>query len=288
MTTPSKAPKATVIGWPISQSKSPMLHGYWLDHYGLTGSYDRTAVSPGDLKDWVKALRDGELSGANVTIPHKQAILEHVDVIEPMAVRLEAANTLWFEGDKLHAMNTDGFGFMAHLKSEAPQWTSKAKHALVIGAGGASRSIIDTLASDGAKTIMILNRSVERAEDLAHHFSAHWPETIFSAGAIADLNAHVSDADIIINTSSLGMTGEPNLEIDFPTAMPGKIAYDLVYNPLETPFLAAAKQAELTCIDGLGMLLHQGRPGFQKWFGSVGSTDGMPEVTPALRDHLLR
>lgn len=277
-----KAPKAFVIGWPIEQSKSPLIHGHWLKQHDLAGSYEKIAVEPQNLEKFVGSLRDQGFVGGNVTIPHKQDVLSHVDIIHDTAKRLGAANTLWFEDGKLHADNTDGYGFLANLDQQAPGWDQTSTgQALVIGAGGAARPIIDGLINRGFKTVTLVNRTRTRAEELAALFA----ELGFvDRVAVEDWDKRsvaLEGKDLLVNTSSLGMIGQPALEICLDALPTTALVTDIVYNPLETDLLAAARARDNGVVDGLGMLLHQAVPGFEHWFGT------RPAVTDALRTRIL-
>nr|WP_321442752.1 shikimate dehydrogenase [uncultured Cohaesibacter sp.] len=277
-----KAPKAFVIGWPIEQSKSPLIHGHWLREHGLAGSYEKLAVEPADLEIFIGSLRDRGYVGGNVTIPHKQAVLAHVDVIHDTARRLGAANTLWFEDDKLHVDNTDGYGFLANLDQQAPGWDQKsAGHALVLGAGGAARPIIDGLINRGFKTVTLVNRTRARADELAALFAELGFANRVAVEDWEKRSVALEGKDLLVNTSSLGMVGQPALEISLDALPTTALVTDIVYNPLETDLLAAARTRGNGVVDGLGMLLHQAVPGFEHWFGP------RPSVTKTLRSLIL-
>lgn len=272
--------KACVIGHPIAHSLSPVLHSYWIEKYQITGEYSKVDVAPGDLSLFLNRLRSGEFAGCNVTIPHKENVIEFVDQKTDIVNRLGAANTLWMEGTTLWADNTDGFGFMSHLDASQPNWRDTVETALIIGAGGASRAIIDALCQSELPKIIIANRTIDRAKSLIDHFKTFWPNTKFSASSMDSITDHICNSDVIINTSSLGMKGQPELSLDLSSCAAHTIIYDLVYNPLQTPLLAEARKCNLKTVDGLGMLLHQGRPGFEKWFGHF------PHVTDNLYTHI--
>ena len=275
--------KAFVIGWPIEQSKSPLIHTHWLSDFGIDGSYEKIAVAPQELGTFVATMQRQGFVGGNVTLPHKQAILAHVDVIHQTAKRLGAANTVWLEDGKLHADNTDGYGFLANLDQSAPGWDQKndAK-ALVLGAGGAARPIVDGLISRGSKVVTLVNRTRERAEDLAALFAdLGYGERV----VVADWeqrSACVAGQNIVVNTSSLGMIGHHPLDLSLDALSASALVTDIVYNPLETELLAQAKARGNGTVDGLGMLLHQAVPGFERWFGA------RPTVTDQLRDLVLK
>lgn len=278
----SKAPKAFVIGWPIAQSKSPLIHGHWLWEHDLAGSYEKIAVEPDNLEKFIGSLRDQGFVGGNVTIPHKQAVLAHVDVIHDTAKRLGAANTLWFEDGQLHADNTDGYGFLSNLDQRAPGWDAKeGGDALVIGAGGAARPIIDGLINRNFKTVTLVNRTRARAEELQQLFAALGFADRVLVEEWDNCSAALEGKDLLVNTSSLGMVGQPALEISLEVLPTSALVTDIVYNPLETDLLAAARARGNGVVDGLGMLLHQAVPGFEHWFGP------RPTVTDALRTLVL-
>jgi shikimate dehydrogenase len=265
--------RAFVIGYPIGHSRSPLIHGHWLEKAGLAGSYEPVAVAPEDLQAFIAALKHGSsgFAGGNVTLPHKQAVLAMVDDVDETARQIGAANTLWLEDGQLRATNTDSHGFAANLDNNAPGWDA-AQTAVVFGAGGASRAVIHALLSRDFKTIHIVNRTVEKARQLARSFGSR-----VEAHGSDQLQSLIKAADLFVNTTSLGMGGTKVPEIDF-TVMAGKaLVTDIVYIPLETPILAMARRQGLPTVDGLGMLLYQAVPGFAKWFGVT------PEVTPELR-----
>ncbi|NUS18695.1 MAG: shikimate dehydrogenase [Mesorhizobium sp.] len=263
--------KAFVTGHPIAHSRSPKIHGYWLKKYGIDGSYQALDVRPEDLAAFLGSLEQSGLSGGNVTIPHKEAAFALVDRRDEAAEAIGAVNTLWLEEGVLWGGNTDGIGFAGNLDQYAPGWAANGP-AVVLGAGGASRAVIHALKERGVRDTRIVNRTLPRARDLAVRFgagvSAHEPD------AVGDL---LADAGLLINTTSLGMHGDATLSTD-PTGLPDHaIVTDIVYVPLQTPLLAAARARGLKTVDGLGMLLHQAVPGFERWFGR------RPEVTPELR-----
>jgi shikimate dehydrogenase len=265
------APRAFVIGHPITQSRSPVLHGHWLETLGLKGSYERVDVAPEDLLSFVTSMAERGFVGGNVTVPHKTAMLALVDELDPEARTIGAVNTLWFEDGRLWGGNTDAFGFMANLDAQAPGWDTEATNAVVIGAGGAARAVVHALLQRGLD-VQIANRSVERAGDLSQAF-ARLP----TPHGLDALPALLADADLLVNTTSLGMAGAPPLSLPLSGLNRKAVVCDIVYVPLETPLLREAGALGLRTIDGLGMLLHQAVPGFERWFGQ------RPAVTPALR-----
>lgn len=272
-------PRAGVIGWPVAHSRSPRLHGFWLRQYGLTGRYDKLPVPPEDLAGFFADLpKEPGFRGVNVTIPHKIAALPLMARIDETARRIGAVNTVVVQPDgSLHGSNTDAFGFIESLKADAPaSWRADAGPAMILGAGGASRAIIVALLDAGAPELRIANRSANKAEALAAEFGAKlkpvaWDER---AGALGGVN-------LLVNTTSLGMAGQPPLEIALDDLPAAALVNDIVYAPLTTDLLARAAARGNPVVDGLGMLLHQGRPGFEAWF------DVAPAVTPELRAAVL-
>lgn len=267
--------RAFVCGHPIAHSRSPVIHGWWLEHYGIAGSYTAIDIAPAHFTRFLADMRDAGFAGGNVTIPHKQAAFAGVTRRDAAAEAVGAVNTLWLEGDVLCGGNTDAYGFAANLDEYAPGW-ARSRKAVVVGAGGAARAVIHALKTRGIADIRIANRTVERAAALAAAFASGT-----SPHGMAALPEICADADLLINTTSLGMTGNTGLPAD-PAWLPDHaIVNDLVYVPLHTPLLAAAAARGLKTVDGLGMLLHQAVPGFERWFGR------RPQVTPALRDRIV-
>jgi shikimate dehydrogenase len=265
--------KAFVTGHPIAHSRSPKIHGHWLAKYSIDGSYEAIDVRPEDFAAFLKSLGERGYRGGNVTIPHKEAAFAGVASRDHAADEIGAVNTLWFEDGLLWGGNTDGYGFAANLDQYAPGWAARGP-AVVLGAGGASRAVIHALKQRGVKDIRIVNRTLPRARELADRFGAG----VSAHGADAEL---LSDAGLLINTTSLGMHGNETLAAD-PAALPDHaLVTDIVYVPLETPLLAAARARGLETVDGLGMLLHQAVPGFERWFGRK------PEVTADLRSMVV-
>lgn len=254
--------KACVIGWPIAQSRSPLIHGYWLRKYGIEGFYTKEPVEPKDLVTFLATMKERGFLGCNVTVPHKERAFGSADIKDASAVAIGAANTLWFEGDALACTNTDTYGFMANLDWRAPGWRAVDGPVLVLGAGGSARAVVYGLLDSGRSDIRVFNRTLDRAEDIARHFGAG-----VSARAWDVRNNHVGEASLIVNTTTLGMNGVGDPEIDFRSAKKDAVVADLVYVPLETPLLKSARTHGLVGVDGLGMLLHQAVPGFEKWFG---------------------
>lgn len=265
-------PKAFVCGMPIAHSRSPLIHGHWLKRYAIAGRYDRLEVSVPDFPSFLRGIRQAGYRGGNVTLPHKEAAFALVERRDGDADAIGAVNTLWFEGDTLVGGNTDAIGFSANLDQNAPEWR-RAGRAVVVGAGGASRAVVHALASAGLDEIWVANRTVGRAEDLAARFGGQ----VQACGldALPDL---LASAGLLVNTSSGGLKGEEGVEIDVSRLPRQAIVTDIVYVPLTTPLLAKAQACGLRIVDGLGMLLHQAAPGFERWFGR------RPEVTDDLRD----
>ena len=270
MTSQTKPPAACLIGWPAAHSRSPLIHHYWLRTLGIEGGYNIEAVPPEGFADFVLRLSSRGFVGANVTIPHKERALA-LSKPDDRARAVGAANTLWFKDGELCSTNTDVEGFVNNLDACAPGW-DKASEALVLGAGGASRAVVFGLLERGIKRVHLANRTVERAQALADQFgSAVRP---VARDAIDEL---LPRAQVLVNTTSLGMHGQPPLEIDIGRLSPDAVVADLVYVPLQTPLLLAAQARGLRSADGLGMLLHQAVRGFELWFGQ------RPQVTPELR-----
>ena len=264
--------RACVIGWPIEHSRSPAIHGYWLKHYKIDGEYRAEAVRPGDLAAFLGSFAK-TYAGANVTLPHKEEALRLADNVDAAAQTIGAANTLWLdEAGKLHASNTDAFGFMTNLEQQAPGWNDKKRAVMVLGAGGAARAILYGLIEAGVGKILLLNRSRDRAESLAENFGGNIQVRDWS-----QRNEALGDAGLLVNTTSLGMIAKPPLDLDVAALPKDAVVADIVYNPLETQLLAAARARGHRVVDGLGMLLYQAVPGFKRWFGV------RPEVTPVLR-----
>lgn len=270
-------PLAGVVGWPIGHSRSPRLHGHWLGRYRLSGHYIPLGVRPEDLAVALALLPRLGFRGVNITLPHKEAALAGASEASARAQRIGAANTLTFlaEGG-YRADNTDGEGFIANLRQNAPGWKAGQGPAVVLGAGGAARAIIDALLAEGAPSIRLANRTRARAEVLAADFGPRLEVIEWSAAASA-----LDGAVTIVNTTSLGMEGQPPLDLDLALAPAAALVTDIVYQPLETPFLALARRRGLRTVDGLGMLLHQAVPGFEAWFGR------RPVVDDALRAAVL-
>jgi shikimate dehydrogenase len=271
------APVVAVLGYPIHHSKSPKMHRYWLGQAGVSGYYVPLEIHPDNFEDALKNMPKLGFRGANVTIPHKERALEIADFVSERAQRIGAANTLYFDVDgKIHADNTDGYGFITNLKKGAPEWSAKAGPALVLGAGGAARAILDALITEETPKIYLTNRTKGRAQDLAYEFDKGIEVLDWD-----NKNSVLSDVKTLINTTSLGMNGEGDLRLDFSQLSNVMTVTDIVYTPLETDLLKHAKRRGCTCVDGLGMLIYQGVPGFSNWFGVN------PQITDELRELLL-
>ena len=262
--------RACVIGWPVAHSRSPLIHGHWLETLGLSGSYERHAVSPDGLRAFVDELRAGAWAGCNVTIPHKGGMAALCDWLTPEAERLGSGNTVWREGDTLCGDTTDGSGFIAALDDELPHWDAARRRALVIGAGGAAAPIVDVLRRRGFAEVALANRTDARAEALASRVGARFVP-------YAEMASQLGGVDLLVNASPAGMSGHAPLALHVADLPDHAIVDDIVYAPAVTPLLAAARKRGLRTIGGLGMLLHQAAPGFARWFGM------RPKVTPTLR-----
>lgn len=269
MTDHPRIPLAGVIGSPIAHSRSPILHNYWLKRYGIKGHYVPLDIAQADLAEALRMLPKMGFVGLNVTLPHKETVIGLADIVTDRAALIGAANTLIFRSDgKIHADNTDGSGFVANLRQYAPDWQPKAGPAVVFGAGGAARAIIAALIEVGVPEIRLTNRTRARAEALRHDFGAKI--------AVVDWvqSAHVlDDAITVVNTTALGMIGKPEFNVSLDELNPKALVNDLVYTPIQTEFLTAAAAKGCTTVDGLGMLLHQAAPGFERWFGHRPSVD---------------
>ena len=270
MTSAAKPPAACLIGWPAAHSRSPLIHHFWLRTLGIAGGYVIEAVPPEDFGDFIRRLRVHGFVGANVTIPHKERALS-LSKPDARASAVGAANTLWYEAGELHSTNTDVEGFINNLDACAPGW-DKATDALVLGAGGSARAVVFGLLERGIRRVHLANRTGERAHALADQFGASVHPVAWDA--IGEL---LPRAGLMVNTTSLGMLGQSALELDVGKLPQNAVVADLVYVPLDTPLLTAARARGLKTADGLGMLLHQAVRGFELWFGR------RPEVTPELR-----
>ncbi|MBP0437522.1 shikimate dehydrogenase [Tianweitania sediminis] len=269
------AGRAFVCGFPLAHSRSPVIHRHWLREHGLSGSYDPVEVAPERFPTFVSELRDQGFVGGNVTIPHKEQAFRLVAKRTEEAEAIGAVNTLWFEGDVLVGGNTDAYGFGANLDERAPGW-QRCNKAVVLGAGGASRAVLYALLQRGVGNIRLVNRTLERAQALANHFG-----TGVTAVGWDDADAQLEDAGLLVNTTSLGMNGSSGPQIDLSRLPETAVVTDIVYVPLHTPLLQDASARGLRAVDGLGMLLHQAVPGFERWFGV------RPVVSDALRARVI-
>lgn len=277
MTDHPRIPLAGVIGSPIAHSRSPALHGYWLRRYGLKGHYIPMDIAQADLRDALAMLPKLGFVGLNVTIPHKESVLQLADIVTDRAALIGAANTLIFRKDgRIHADNTDGAGFIANLRQNAPNWRPAAGPAAVLGAGGAARAVVAALIEVGVPEIRIANRTRPRAEALRSDFGA---KVVVQEWVQA--SAMLDGCATVVNTTALGMTGKPEFNLSLDHLDPAALVTDLVYTPLKTQFLIEAEDRGCTVVDGLGMLLHQAAPGFERWFGQ------RPEVDDATRAAVL-
>lgn len=268
--------RACVTGSPVAHSRSPLLHGYWLEHYGIDGAYGREEVPPAEAAAFYRGLAARGYAGCNVTLPNKEIAFSVLDAADESAAALGAANTLWIEDGRLCGANTDGYGFLANLDATVPGWEGRRDMAVVLGAGGASRAVVHALAGRGFGRIVLANRTLSRAEAVAAPYGGRVrPLPLDEVGRV------LGEADVVVNCTSLGMKGADPLDLDLSPLPMAAVVTDIVYVPLKTPFLKAAEARGLRTVDGLGMLLHQGVPGFERWFGV------RPEVTAGLRDLLV-
>ncbi len=269
--------RAGVIGWPVSHSRSPLIHGYWLKRHGIDGRYDRHPVKPEDVARFLRGMREQGFAGCNVTLPHKEAAFAAVDEARPAARAAAAANTLWYENGRLVGDNSDSAGFMDNLRASVPTLALDGGIVSVLGAGGAARAIAFALLEAGAREVRLFNRTRARADALAQYFGARVKALQWDERAVRS-----QDVALLVNTTSLGMKGGEPLAMDVSALDPSCVVADIVYVPLVTPLLAAAQARGLATVDGLGMLLHQAVLGFEKWFGV------RPQVTQELRALLVR
>ena len=265
--------KAFVVGQPIGHSRSPMIHGHWLESFALPGVYERIEVRPEHLDGFLSGLAERGYAGGNVTLPHKEGAFRRAEVLTAHAERLGSVNTLWLdEAGRLCGDSTDGFGFAASLDADAPGWEDAVRTAVVLGAGGAARAIVAALLDHGVPQVVIANRTRAAAGAVARLDPAR-----IAIHPFERVDGALPAADLLVNTTQLGMAGEPPLELDLARLPSHAIVADIVYVPLETPLLANARRRGLRTVDGLGMLLHQAVPGFERWFGR------RPTVTAELR-----
>jgi shikimate dehydrogenase len=264
--------RAFVIGHPVAHSRSPLIHGHWIKEHGIDGSYEAIDIAPADLGGFIERVRVGEFVGGNVTIPHKEAVFALADTRDDLAEEIGAANTLVRRNDGLFAFNTDYLGFLGNLDQNAPGWDKGIESVVVLGAGGSARAILVALKSRDVPAIHLLNRTVEKAQTLAFDLGGR-----IECGQLGEFKAVAPSAGLVVTCTSIGMHGSSFEGIDLTLLPKSAVVTDIVYVPLETPLLAAARAAGLRTVDGLGMLLHQAVPGFEAWFGV------RPEVTPELR-----
>ena len=260
-----------LLGWPVAHSRSPVIFGHWFERYGIDARYELLPVQPEALKAFFRQFEDMGILGLNVTVPHKIAAAQFVD-LDPVGQRLGSINTIWRQDGRLHATSSDGAGFIASLDEQAPQWRS-AKTALVLGAGGASIAVVDALDAAGV-AVAVANRRPQRAELLVSRIGGQ-------AVAWESVPQMLPRTELLVNTTSLGMEGSQPLDLDLSPLPEGAVVADIVYNPLQTPLLKRAAARGLATVDGLGMLIHQATVGFEKWFGHK------PEVDAALRQKVM-
>ncbi len=264
--------KACVIGDPVAHSRSPLIHGHWLKQHGILGSYDRVQVTSAELANFLRNLEAYGYAGCNVTIPHKEAALVHVDHVDDRVERCGALNTIYMSAGKSHATTTDGIGFCANVEDHCPGFSFQGANVVIHGAGGSARPITDELLRRGARKILITNRTKSRADEISAHFGL----PVMSANG--DVSKYLPKTDLLINCTSLGMKGEGTIDLDLTLLPKSAVVADIVYVPLLTDFLKRAQDLDLRIVPGLGMLLHQAVPGFEKWFGV------RPKVTKRLHD----
>ncbi|ABS62874.1 shikimate 5-dehydrogenase [Parvibaculum lavamentivorans DS-1] len=270
--------KVCVIGWPVEHSRSPLIHNYWIGLHGIEGAvYERLAVPPDAAAETIRNLGGLGFIGANVTVPHKETAFAALARHDAIAKRLKAVNTIVTTPAGLEGRNTDGYGFIANLKDRAPGWDAKAGPAVLLGAGGAARAIAAALEDEGAPEIRIINRTPSRAEALARDLGLR-NALVFADG---EAKTALDGAALLVNTTTLGMKGESDVDLDISPLPAPALVTDIVYTPLETRLLRRAREAGYKTVDGLGMLLHQAVPGFEAWFGV------RPQVTPELRALVL-
>lgn len=270
-----KAKVAGVMGWPVSHSLSPRLHNYWLDYYKIDGMYIPLPVDPKDIGDVVKMLPKIGLRGFNLTLPHKELVIPYLDYMDDDAKAIGAVNTVLIASDgTVQGMNTDAYGFIRNIQ---PHIGADKNKAVVLGAGGASKAVCYALIKEGYKQVVLANRTTDKAEALAKQFG-----TTIRVADWQEREAVLADADLLVNTTSLGMEGQPPLELSLEKLPLTAVVTDIVYTPLVTPLLRTARDRGHTVVDGLGMLIHQAIPAFRTWFGMK------PEITPELRPHLLK
>ncbi len=273
-----KARLAGVLGWPVSHSKSPLLHNFWFERYGVDGVYVPLPVQPPDLASVVRALPRMGFLGCNVTLPHKAAMLDLVDTVDPLAAAIGAVNTVLVDkAGELTGCNTDGLGFLAHLDASVPDWRASTRRVVLVGAGGAARALAFTFLANGIQELALVNRTPERAATLVERLG-DGTGAVVTAPPWPERHRALEGTDLLVNTTSLGMVGQPALDLDLQALPPTAVVADIVYTPLATPLLAEARRRGHRTVDGLGMLLHQAVPGFTHWGG----------VTPVVDDATRR
>ncbi len=269
--------KAAVIGHPVKHSKSPLIHNYWIKKYGLNGSYEAIDLAPENLKNGLKALVEEGYTGFNFTIPHKEKVIALCDILDASDEKIGAINALSIKSGKLHGFNTDGFGFLANIKTAYPDFKFDDGAAVVLGAGGAARAIISGLMDENVPEIILINRTREKAQNLADEMGGNIRVLDWD-----DRSAALKNANLLVNTTSLGMNGQPALEIDLSALPPSAMVNDIVYAPLYTDLLKSAQNNGNRVVTGIGMLIHQARPAFKEWFGV------MPDITDELEKLVLK
>lgn len=265
--------KACVIGWPIKHSRSPLIHNYWLEKYQIAGLYERRAIEPRDLKEFIRAIPGNGYVGCNVTIPHKESALAYVDQFDECVAKTSSLNTIYFKDRKICATSTDGDGFLNNIARAEPTFVFDQKNILLIGAGGSAKAICERLLRANVKNIYVQNRTPARIKELQSIFGEK-----IGVVSEATLESQMKQADLLINTTSQGMTGQPALHIDLGALLPHALVADIVYVPLKTDLILQAEARGLRTVSGLGMLLHQAVEGFNHWFGM------RPQVTQELFD----
>jgi len=268
---------AGVMGWPVAHSRSPVIHNHWIHQYGLKGAYGLFPVPPERLEDAIRGLRALGLAGCNVTIPHKVEAMKLMDVVDPLARRMGAINTIVVTPDgALHGFNNDGFGYIQSLRDAQPAWQANAGPATVLGAGGAARAVVLSLLDQGATDIRLINRTRAKAQAMADEFGAGVQVVDWS-----ERHEALANITLLVNTTNQGMHGEPELDLRLDRMPTTALVSDAIYIPLETPLLKAARLRGNPTVNGLGMLLNQARPAFQAWFGVL------PQITPQLQQSIL-
>ena len=272
VTISGKTRLAGVLGWPVGHSRSPLLHNYWFEHYRIDGVYIPLCVSADDLAQVIRTLPKMGFAGVNVTLPHKEAALGLVDTQDPLAAEIGAVNTILIDASgRTRGLNTDGIGFLAHLAATVPDWQERVQKVVLIGAGGAARALAATFIQAGTAELCLVNRTAERARALLARLDPK--ATRIATRPWTERHVALEGADLLVNTSSLGMTGQPPLDLALDALPPKAIVADIVYAPLTTPLLEAAAARGHATVDGLGMLLHQAVPGFTHWGGRTPAVD---------------